>query len=382
MRCKYLLLVPLEDGPRLDGLDREDTVEDHVRSFESRKSSRPQVLEQEWFPLETHLDLTGVSTREESVVARAAVAAIQGRYVAALELTSPQSGSGKADDTQPTIEDVERWLTTVAADYLSQALGVSSDSIPWVGRYLLEDRVPVNWHSPGAQSEELSSNMLSGSTANITLGWGNGSIRGWEFLSESDKKQLVRGLVDAQYIWLEVSLIADDCLFAIRELHTDLDGTSLRSQVRGRPQMVEGLRRRLVDHHLAMDDLLLNVQGLRQQTARVALSAWHYLDVSARTDRRVDEAMQLFSLYRQRREARFQSIVEWILLAMSLLGLAQFTTGLISTAYSGTVNSSPGEGSSLGLLAWVRSTDADVLILVTILLTAAIVLLLVRRRGD
>jgi hypothetical protein len=214
----------------------------------------------------------------------------------------------------------------------------------------------------------------------IQIGWGNGVVLGWSRLSEGDRTQLVRGLVDAQCIWAECHSIATEALASIRTLQEPSDFRVTAKDLLRLQRSTEALAAKLVDHHLALDDLLLNIQGPRSQTARTALLAWGYQEVSARVDRRVADVLQLLQLRRERFDRRFQSTVEFVLFALGLLTLIEFSLAMISTSFAGPVQASPGDGSPIGIFAWIRSTNADALFLMAIALAAAAAVFVEKRR--
>jgi hypothetical protein len=278
-------------------------------------------------------------------------------------------------------ERIEAELSSAAKSYLTDRLGINESAIAWVGRYSLDEEQPQQWTSHGTIKETLHTGHGSmAQQPEIQIGWGNGVVLGWSRLSEGDRTQLVRGLVDAQCIWAECHSIATEALASIRTLQEPSDFRVTAKDLLRLQRSTEALAAKLVDHHLALDDLLLNIQGPRSHTARTALLAWGYQEVSARVDRRVADVLQLLQLRRERFDRRFQSTVEFVLFALGLLTLIEFSLAMISTSFAGPVQASPGDGSPIGIFAWIRSTNADALFLMAIALAAAAAVFVEKRR--
>lgn len=310
----------------------------------------------------------------EITIGRAAISSLRGRHVAALEVT--RNHNGNAIDS----EEIECILSAAAVSYLTPHLGIQRNDVMWVGRYSLDSEQPEGWLSPGTLTSTLhTGHRLTIGSPQISVGWGNGSVVGWATLAEPDRNQIVRGLVDAQCIWAECHAIAARALASFNQAQDTSEGLNA-SKLKDQQRAAEGLSTELVSHHLAVDDLLLNIQGVRSEAARTALDAWGYDAVSARVVRRVEDLKGLLQLRRERFERRFQSTVEYILFAVALLSLIQFALSLIATAFTGPVSTSPGIGSALGIFTWLRSTNADILVLASVALAVVTAVLVEKRR--
>jgi|GEM_PF-3768263 len=371
----YLLLAPLRGTLNSVQLT-PDTILD---APSSRSASAAEVLHQSWSLIEPEAEPKQTGSASTVEVTKAALACVRSQNIAALEVTrrlAPDGGVPEED-----AERIEVELSDAAKRFLVDRLGISESAIAWVGRYALDEHQPEQWTSHGTITETLHTGH--GSTAHqpeIQIGWGNGVVLGWARLSEDDRTQLVRGLVDAQCIWAECHSIATEALASIRTLQEPAGGGVSAKELQRLQHSTEALAARLVDHHLALDDLLLNIQGPRSQTARTALEAWGYQDVSTRVDRRVADVLQLLQLRRERFDRRFQSTVEFVLFALGLLTLIEFSLALISTSFAGPVQASPGDGSFLGVFAWIRSANADALFLIAIALAATAAVFVEKRR--
>lgn len=370
---RYLLLVPLRSSPSLEGLE-PDTVPDAPTS---RSSSSTDILRQSWSALKPQT-IADPSARKGSVeFTRAAVSTVRGRQIAALEASRLSGDEGSSPDS----EEIECILSGASVSYLTSQLQLSATDVMWVGRYSLDDEQPAGWLSPGTIIQPLHTGHGAELTnPEISVGWGNGAIHGWRDLTESDRMQVVRGLVDAQCIWSECHSIAADALAAIRSLDRPSVSRVTARGLRNEQHNAELLSASLVDHNLAIDDLLLNMQGVRSEAARTALTAWGYDEVSARVKRRVDDVLALLQLRRERFERRFQSTVENVLFAVGLLTLIQFPLSLIATAFTGPVAASPGTGSAMGIFSWLRTANADVIFLASLAIAALVALVVEKRR--
>ena len=372
---RYLLLAPLRGALNSMSLT-PDTILDAPAS---RSTSAAEVLHQSWSSIEPDATPRSIGPASTVEVTKAAVACVRSQNVAALEVTrrlAPAEGA-QAEDA----ERIEAELSSAAKSYLTDRLGINESAIAWVGRYSLDEEQPQQWTSHGTIKETLHTGHGSmAQQPEIQIGWGNGVVLGWSRLSEGDRTQLVRGLVDAQCIWAECHSIATEALASIRTLQEPSDFRVTAKDLLRLQRSTEALAAKLVDHHLALDDLLLNIQGPRSQTARTALLAWGYQEVSARVDRRVADVLQLLQLRRERFDRRFQSTVEFVLFALGLLTLIEFSLAMISTSFAGPVQASPGDGSPIGIFAWIRSTNADALFLMAIALAAAAAVFVEKRR--
>jgi hypothetical protein len=369
----YLLLAPLREAPDAVSLT-PDTIPD---SPSSRKTSAAEVLRHSWCSIEpdTEPSTTGpVSTVE---VTKAAVASVRGQHVAALEVTRRTTLAERPEDA----EEIEVELSTSATRFLVGRLGIAESAVLWVGRYSLDQQQPEQWTSHGTITETLhTGHGQTDQQPELHIGWGNGVVLGWSHLPNDDQTQLVRGLVDAQCIWADCYSIAGQALASIRTLQEPSDRLVTGTQLKTLQRSTEALSAKLVDHHLALDDLLLNIQGTRSQVARAALRAWGYHDASARVDRRVADVLQLLQLRRERFDRRFQSTVEFVLFAIGLLTLIEFPLAIISTSFTGPVSISPGTGSPLGIFAWIRATNVDALLLAAVALAVTAAFIVEKRR--
>ena len=307
-------------------------------------------------------------------ITKAAISSMRGRHVVAIEAT-------RCPDTHSIdSEEIEAALSAVAASYLSAQLGVLRKDVMWVGRYCLDADQPEGWLAPGTVTAPLhTGHRLVSGGPQISVGWGNGSILGWAELTEPDRNQIVRGLVDAQGIWAECHAIAAKALASF-ESAQQTSGELKAGKLQQQQRAAEELSAELVGHHLAVDDLLLNIQGVRSEAARTALDAWGYEGVAARVVRRVQDLIGLLQLRRERFERRFQSTVEYVLFAVALLSLIQFSLALIATAFTGPVSLSPGSASPFGIFSWLRSTNADAVLLASIAFAALAAVVVEKRR--
>lgn len=270
------------------------------------------------------------------------------------------------------LELLEADLTELATRVAVDVLGCTRESVAWVGRYALSEP-PAGWL--GAETVRR---PLNGSSETAVIGgWGNGAVTGWSLLDDGARGEVVRGLVDAQYLWHQVDELSRRSLDIVRGFRTPHARVRARD-LRRVQRAVEAEWTALAQHHAAADDLFLNVQGVRRTTALAILEAWQYEDVMARVGRRIADAHDVVSRKRERFERRYQSTVEAVLFVLGLLTFVEIVLAAISTAYSGPVDTVPGAG--VGLFAWLRSTSSDTLVLGTAGLVLVAALLVVARR--
>lgn len=348
----FLLLAPLS---RLQSTPPDSRGPRSV--FVDRHTTREIALNQTWqtlSPQSRYEDVGPLPSR----VTKAAQVRVRGQHILALETTL----WSRTDADPRANSEIERTLTVTAQNFVRREnMGAEP---PWVGRYQLLQRgeeVLPDW-----LTEEHEEFRLSTPTpATLRIGWGNGVIAGWESLAPIDQQEVVRGFVDAQCIWYEADGIAHRSITLLRSLGAVHDRVT-SGDLGEAQRTLDALHYTYTEHHIAYDDVALNLQGPRRAVAESALAAWGYRGLCERIGRRIEDCKEVIVLRQSRRERRYQSTVEKILFLLGLITFVDVVLNLVSTAFSETSGGMPGAGSSIGILSAVRSADADILLLATL----------------
>ncbi len=118
------------------------------------------------------------------------------------------------------LELLEADLTELATRVAVDVLGCTRESVAWVGRYALSEP-PAGWL--GAETVRR---PLNGSSETAVIGgWGNGAVTGWSLLDDGARGEVVRGLVDAQYLWHQVDMLSRRSLDIVRGFRTPTPGS-------------------------------------------------------------------------------------------------------------------------------------------------------------
>lgn len=198
----------------------------------------------------------------------------------------------------------------------------------------------------------------------LTLGWGNNVLETPGAIDEALESQLLAGLVDAQFIWVQL----DDIAVSSGNFIKAYSGGH-REVLQGRQsaEMAGALSRQMARHHLFYDKVLLHLQGVRGSIARGALHAWRYPDTSRRILHRVREIDHLVQQESENGRRRYQELVENVLLALGVISLVQLVIALVQIAYTDGVVTDGQGGARFGLLRLLKAANTDGVIVASML---------------
>lgn len=258
----------------------------------------------------------------------------------------------------------EEFLTSVPAALALVVRELDGLSFSWVSRTVLadhDDQVLDNWLDSDVVERQISA---SGAGAHRLLqasfGWGNNAIVGWARAEGPVEEQVLRGLIDAQTIWVEIEAISARLAEIVHNLVDDGSRLS-RRDYDAHLADIRSLTLEIASHRLAYDDLLLSVQGPRRAAALSQLESWHYASVAEKVGSRLSDTTAIIEQSKSALDRTYQKVIEIALFALALVTFVDLVLAAISTSYSG-VETPPGEGSRLGILRWLRSVDPDVLL--------------------
>lgn len=349
---RFLLLAPTDEPVAGEA---EAELVSISEPAEPRLRSRAEFdaieLLQRWLDQPTGPDLVA-----DADVVRAAVCWTRTFSVLALEVDVEDVEDERA-------AALEARLTDIATAY---ATSQGIDRLAWVGRVAMVDdpgALPQDWLGDDVVTVALGE---EDSPAELRVSWGNSVAVGVSTVSETRWRHTVRGLVDAQSLWRELSYIAERSAEATRRtLVTQGQG---REGIRAFLARIEDLSSQAALHNLAYDELLTAVQGARRRAALAALQTWQYAAVLGRVGHRLSDLEAIALKKSASLNARYQRTVEAILFALGTATLLELALSLVSTAWSGGVDSVPGDRADLHVLSGVREIGADPIILFAVAL--------------
>ena len=365
-----MLVAPLtRSAPRpslaVDGVIDERRHLDDAGGFIllSRHAYRPHELWQRW------LALPDVTT----------VPAVRRAWLVELKHSSFLVVDCFLDTTASDTDEIEADLSRIAETLCKLTSTLHGWTPEWVNRTLVR---PSNSGSPqphGWLTRKPVRCVLQDDrkhTLEATFGWGNNTILGWDLHNDHPtQSEAVMGLVDAQYLWHELSATGNTTAtiaHTIIERSTKISRQTFSEHLDSLDRMSDAIAL----HRLDYDDLLMHIQGARHDVARACLDAWGYTEVFERVTSRLPIVTQATERELARSSKRYQSIVQTILTLVALLAATDFAIGLYSLAISGT--SVVPSQLSLALQA-LSGSSVDLLLLVGLL--SAIFMVLLQRRG-
>lgn len=273
---------------------------------------------------------------------------------------------------------VERLLSDAVGRYVTEHIRDDLE-ISWVNRTLIAAPadVPANWMVP-PDDTELVVLRSNGDSPELRVGWGNNVLA-----AEVDglvRTRLLEGLVDAQVLWGQLDVIAQQSAALIRAYRAPEQGRKRRQLA---TEQIDGIAKALAAHNLYYDELLLNVQGTRRHVAVATLKSWGYPTLLDRVSRRVNEIERVAQQEAENNRKRYQGIVEAVLLAIGLVSVLQLLLALVQTAFSGGEERVPGGRDRISIMEFLRRIDLDLAIWLTSAATllAFVGIVLLKRRG-
>ncbi|MCB1222137.1 hypothetical protein KDL30_15865 [bacterium] len=244
-------------------------------------------------------------------------------------------------------------LETALSRGLAEAFRQAGNDVdlPWVARLAIvvrEEEILEDWlrHRSRVRIRALASG------AQLYAGWGNSAFV-TQNSSSGDLRRLEAGFVDGQLLWSSLSHLSEDSTRLILEL-TNTNTASAEHRAR-----VSFLSSSLVIHRLSYDEFVLDVQGDRRETAAGLLDSWGYNTAANRLERRISDIDRVLRQRSEEADKRYKSVVERVLEILGLLTVLDVVIGLLGLAYSGSVETIPGEANPTGLLDTVRALPAD-----------------------
>lgn len=369
---RFLLLAPTKMASRSE-LAPPSEVPGRGPMMRSRFDFDAAELRQHW----TDLPATDVVTpggAEPALIRTAGLCRLRGIGVLVLEVDIGFTIHST------DLEQMESQLTQVAEIYAGQYLAGNERDLAWVGRTHLLDAKETGvprWLAEKTDTAPLSDVHQTGHVT-ATASWGNGEISGYRQLGDDAWRETVRGMIDAQVLWREISMIAER---AAQRARSRLVGKhSSRSQLRRFLNDIEELTVFAADHNLAADEQMLAVQGNRKSAGDAWLRVWGYSDMVSRVERRLQDLEAVAERRTARINARYQGSVEVILLILGALTLFDLAFSAVSASFIGVTEHVPGAYVPFSLFQAVRFVGGDFVLLLAAVLMLGGVLWLWRTR--
>jgi hypothetical protein len=369
----YLLIAPLDGTVGTAPLDRSSADSLPILgtgslAMRSRVDYAARELVQGWSRLDVKvLGPAHDPARDYSVTAAWLVSVAARQLVAALVSGSPHAAE------HATVEQTEAALTLSALDFVRRHPRLAGVTPMWVSRSVLlaaGQPVPDGWLDASAEEVSIaqSDGAHSGPTARAFVGWGNNAVVGWTASSELAESQFALGLVDAQYLWLDLEALSTT---SSRVVHDVADAENLsRSNgvtgLNGKLRTIEDLSNALAIHNLEYDDLLMHIQGARRGVGVALLRAWNYDDAAARISRRLADTARILEQNKARQDRRYQGLVEAILFGIALAAVLELVLVAISASIDVHESGLHTGQSPFGIMRWLQNTNPDYLVLGTV----------------
>ncbi|MBM7052120.1 MULTISPECIES: hypothetical protein [unclassified Rothia (in: high G+C Gram-positive bacteria)] len=261
----------------------------------------------------------------------------------------------------------------------------------WVNRTIIyynkEDAklVPNGWISDNGVSIEWSPTLISGGPAadvECLISWGNNKVFSIaDFKKEVDPTELIRGIVDAQGIWgksdeliLESQRISHEIIDY--KFEKEKDYSKYHNQIMSIKE-----NKALLD--LSVDEINLDLQGVRKKTAIACYDAWGLGGLHTRLESRIQSIEGINSFHHENFKSRNRIWVNKLLLALSLLTIFQFFIGVVDISFVGDVKTEAGEGiGELGASKFIRSVSIDLWMIFFAVLTSFIAVFALKKNKD
>lgn len=347
---RYLLVIPRKrDAVVAAAPARRPTTE-----LFSRLDSNMQELDQRWDRLAVPEPDPLASDPDGHRVTVGQIVCSRSRhqqvYLVEVEVTGAQ-------DLE--IERLEQKLSTIGRSTVTAAVGPVD--LYWVQRVALpaagQSPAP-GWYGPGQTCVVALHGEKDAPAAELEIGWGNVTIRGWDMIGDRRQEQIMEGLVDAQTLWCGLTEISNDSAEDTRRVFrsTELDAKELTRYL----AEIEALHIRIAQQHLAYDEFLIESQGNRFSVTEAALESWEYGALMDRVTSRLDLLQTIADRAKSRREERYRRAVESTLLFLTMTTFLTLALTIVQTAHSGGEDAVPGDDSVVGIFRFVRAVDADI----------------------
>ncbi|MDO5723534.1 MAG: hypothetical protein Q4P33_03920 [Flaviflexus sp.] len=362
------VMTPANMLEEMTAKPEERCLEDETEGLRmaTRVSFATQTLVQCWDELDSP-QFEGMIADDQLIkVTAAAISTCRGkRFLAAdVELEDYRTDGKQIFDD---VLKLEKTLSKAGVKIAELAHEIGDESPMWVGRYLRltqDEAIPEGWLLGSPRVVRIDHEEHS---FKVHLAWGNSVLFVEKKERTKDWDSLVRGLIDAQVIWIELDSLATISHRNLINLYSGYEGMSLRQRSLFYDQLGEyqGL---LALHQLSYDELKLSVQGVRREVAVSLLEAWGYSGVLGRVDRRIQDAQAVALSLQAKSERGYRKLIEWILAFLAILGLVEFALSVISTAYSGPSRHVPGHDSPMHIMQYIRTINADIIVAVAMVL--------------
>lgn len=207
----------------------------------------------------------------------------------------------------------------------------------------------------------------------VLAGWGNSIILEPPDAAAPTRLAVRDGTVDAQILWNLLETIDGK----LQKISLD-EGIPLKAAL----LELEGLEEKRLTLHYAFDELDSRIQGPRRRVAEALLSTWAFRARLRTVDERFADVRSRLTISSARGKESYQSIVELLLVFIGVLAVSDVFLSAAQLAFSGGVDSVPGDASASRwlILAALREGDVDFLMIIAGLLSMIILSMLLMIR--
>lgn len=280
------------------------------------------------------------------------------------------------------IPELEEALSNCASEFAANnEEKVGGTHLHWTGRYLLAEEGEEELKGWGPLTSDVRpvEFPIRNFELDLRLGWGNGSIRPWSFLEDSEKWQIVMGLVDAQYIWVNAHAVSSQIRDFNYRITKEFENPE-RSKDRSLGNEISAARRDLMRHKSLYDDIIENIQGLRRASGQSLLAGWGYDRYIYRLDERLSENSKLKSEIDSNVNQKYMRATEFLLGGLSALSIFDIGLNVVSATMSADAVSEQAQEARLFYLARQASPYyVDIVIALALVAAAGLILVFGKR---
>lgn len=272
--------------------------------------------------------------------------------------------------------------TNKITQYICESMGKLE--VKWVNRTIItnspqeEDLLPPGWLAEDFKKVDWAPTARSGGPAPEVvshISWGNNKVFSEvDFIKEIDPTEFIRGMIDTQGIWGQ----SDVLLLKTQNMSHEIidrkfDREKDYSKYNG---FLIDIKERKAFLDLSVDELNLDVQGIRRKVALACYEAWGLETLQERLIGRIQSIDGINSYYHDKFRSENRAWVNKLLLTLSLLTIFQFLLGLVDISFVGDIkNIQSGDGiGHLGVTDFIRSISTDIWMLIFTIVTLLIAL--------
>lgn len=250
----------------------------------------------------------------------------------------------------------------------------------WVNRTIvgtpceIQTSIPPRWIMHETQKIIWEPNLESsirGAPVECKFSWGNN-----QFTSEIDlfydarPTEIIRGMIDAQGIWMK----SQSLLNSTKNLSHNLVDSNSKHKDKDKDKdnysdidsAILKIKENKIILDLAVDELNIDVQGARRDSALACYSAWNLGNLHSRLEHRIETIDNINKIYLDRRTSKNREWINTLLLALSVLTVFQFILSVVDIAYlQNTIDNPAIQLADFGFATRIRYWGIDLWLLIS-----------------